>query len=141
MERIDRIKDALTDMGDSTIAWIWNEYCDKVKYTDDQIFSMGDFDELNYHRAPIDIANDVSRGNFNPNDEWFRYTIWGIESGDAEDFVDYDALAEYIDEYDEDFGDSDLREALEEEEEEDEEEDLLEPMFGEALGHLDNMKL
>lgn len=139
MERIDRIMDALTDMGDSTIVWIWNEYCDKVNYMDDQIFSMDDFDELNYGRDPIDIAKDVYKGDFSPYDDWFRFTIWGITTGEAEDFVDYDDLAEYIDEHDEDFGDSDLREALEDEEEE--EEDLLEPMFGEALGHLDNMKL
>lgn len=137
MERIDRIMDALRDMGDSTIVWIWNEYCDKVNYTDEQICSMYDFNDFNCGRDPIDIAKDVSKSDFNPYDDWFKYTIWGIESGDAEDFVDYDDLAEYIDEHDEDFGDSDLREALEEEEEE----DLLEPMFGEALGHLDNMKL
>ena len=76
---------------------------------DDEIYSdMDDFDELMSNYSPMEIAEMVFYGgDFNPNDEYFRFNAYGnLESanwGDvvavAEDLVD-DILYHLVNNYD-----------------------------------------
>ena len=47
------------------------------------------------------------------NDDYFKFTIYGVQSFDnISDYVDFDALADYIIDNDEDLNDDELREIL-----------------------------
>lgn len=62
----------------------WNGYLG-----DDRYFGMYDFDELMQGKTPSEIAQEVWNGGFNPNDDYFRFTIYGVESDCYKDYSDY----------------------------------------------------
>lgn len=62
----------------------WNGYLN-----DDRWYSMSEFDDLMYGRSPREVAEKIT-SDFNINDEYFRFTICGLESSDDIDYSDYD---------------------------------------------------
>lgn len=130
----DAILECLNNMDTDDLVAIHNEYCEADNDPDDRIESMIEFDDLLYGKKPSEIADMVSGQNFRSSDDYFWFTIYGVESSDfvddmpiyKEDIAKYieekhdslynDEIQEIIDEYEED-------EDEEEEEEEDEEED------------------
>ncbi len=54
-----------------------------------QVISMDTFNELMHGVEPLEIANRIYFGNFNPNDEYFRFNGYGnLESLDEYDIKD-----------------------------------------------------
>lgn len=106
-----KIIEYLENLDDQTLLELHNDYCDHNSYYDDHIYYMSDLNELLYGKAPseiIDLAGDI-----NTNDDYLQYTIYGVQSFDRiSDYVDLDALADYIIDEDEDLNDDELREIL-----------------------------
>lgn len=92
----DLIDDVLNGVvSDHDIAEIWNEYCDKVNYPEDHVYSM-DFLE-DFLTMTDTTAYDVITGNvidpdcFCYQENWFIDSIWGLRSGNTVgDLIDFD---------------------------------------------------
>lgn len=124
MTRFEKIREAIDEMHGSEIVDLHNEYCDAVNYPDDHIYSMEEFDEIMSGMTPWEIARAAYySGKFCPACDWFWFNGYGnLESSDfVLESVDADAIAKYIDENDDDLGNSDIADILEAEEEEEEE--------------------
>lgn len=121
MKRVERINDYLESLLDrGRISIIWNEYCG----IDDCVYPMGELDEVLGGTAPSDILRASYYGDFNPNDDYFKYNRRGnlVSTSTIREWVDIDELAEYIDENEEDYGVPELRDILWDDYEEEEEE-------------------
>ena len=70
-EKIKAIIEAMDD-GDKTA--LWNESCYECNYYDDEIYSMGEFDEIMDGYTPSDIAQKIYYGGgFDPNSAYFCF--------------------------------------------------------------------
>ena len=76
-EKIEAIKNIIEDMDDSDAVALHNEYCYETNDYDDEIIEMERFDEICEGMAPIEIANHIFYGDFNPNHEYFHYDGYG----------------------------------------------------------------
>lgn len=119
MTKAEMIKDLLENgMSDSYSLMIYNEYLDKVEYYDDRIYNIDEFDEVMNCMKPLDIALKIFYGDFRPNDNYFKFDgCANLQSFDyLSDEIDYEEIADYIVDNNEDFDDIDIREILDEEE-------------------------
>ena len=70
---------------------------------DDRIYSMDELDDLLCDKKPSEVLRMVDTGNFNYNDDFFYYSIYGIRSTDEKEYfndVDYlEVFEELIDNY------------------------------------------
>ena len=58
-------------------------------FNDEEWFTMDMFDEFMSGKTPLEIATEVTWGEFNPNDGYFRWDGCGnLESGDCGDVYD-----------------------------------------------------
>lgn len=49
---------------------------------DDRVYNMEDFDELMSGKSPLEIARDIEDNDFSTSDNYFMFTIYGVESTD-----------------------------------------------------------
>ena len=83
-EKIEAIKNIIEGMDDSDAVALHNEYCYETNDYDDEIIEMERFDEICEGMTPIEIANHIFYGDFNPNHEYFHYDGYGnFESTDC----------------------------------------------------------
>ena len=115
----DFIREVIVDnFGSDDYVSLNNEYCNETGYMDDYIEYMDMFDDVMDGYTPTDIARMVIDGDFSINDNYFKFTIYGVESFSyPDDEMDLDEIISYICENDNDLGDSDVRAALDEWEE------------------------
>lgn len=72
---------------------------------DDRAYNMEDFDELMSGKSPLEIARDIDGNNFSTSDDYFYYTIYGLESTDdkydiySSNYGAVEVLDELIDKY------------------------------------------
>lgn len=72
---------------------------------DDRVYNMEDFDELMSGKSPLEIARDIEGNNFSTNDDYFQFTIYGVESTDdkydvySSNYSTDNVLDELIDKY------------------------------------------
>ena len=83
-EKVEAIKNIIEDMDDSDAVALHNEYCYEINDYDDEIIEMERFDEICEGMTPIDIANHIFYGDFNPNHSYFRYD--GYANFESTDF-------------------------------------------------------
>lgn len=122
MTRFERINERLENMDTDELLAVYNEYCQRNNYYDDEIFEMCEINNFLSGTAE-EILNGIVADSFNINNNYFRVTIYGIESFDyPDDYIHTEDIARYIDRTENDFGDSDIAEILDEYEEESEEE-------------------
>ena len=102
-----RVIELLQEMNDCELVYLHNEYCQKTKSYDYEIYPMDMFDELMHGLDPYTIACRVAYGEFNGSDEYFRFNGYGniqtIHKWDIDRYVDYVDIARYIVENDDDF--------------------------------------
>lgn len=89
----DLVDEVLYDLKDKYIVDLWNEYCDKNDYNDENIFSMyelADYLELKGTTAyEVITGNVVDFGCFCYQEDWFIDSMWGLRSSDSPwDLVD-----------------------------------------------------
>lgn len=92
----DLVDEVLYDLNDKDIVKLWNEYCDKNDYNDDNIFSMCEL--VDYLELKGTTAYEVITGNvvdfdcFCYQEDWFIDSMWGLRSSDSPwDLVDIDS--------------------------------------------------
>ena len=139
MEKFDKIMDVLKNMDDCELVSVWNEYCDKVNCFDDRIYSMDELDEIMNGQDAQYILNRAFFGHdqwseessFNPNRDWFTFNGYGnFISMDAIgynkysgkfmcDYLDEDALTNYIVDNEDSLYNDDIQDVLDEDEDED----------------------
>lgn len=70
----EKIKAIIDEMDDGDKIALWNESCRECSYYDDEIYSMGEFDEIMDGYSPLDIVRKIYYGaNFNPNHDYFAF--------------------------------------------------------------------
>lgn len=120
MRNIEEIKEFLTDLNDAEMLAIYREYADRNYY--ESVYDMEEFDEIMSNATPTEIARKIYYGEFNPNDNYFIFDgNCNLESADyLDELIDYNDIAQYIYDNDEDFDNNDLRDFLDNEEEQEE---------------------
>ena len=122
MSKEERVRTTLEDMGRNVID-VFNKYCESNEYWEERFEDMGSFDDFCHGMTATKILSIVDE-DFNTDDEFFRDTIWGLVSWTEDEAYEEilgnwsDELVKYIIENNEDFGYSELEDALHEEDEE-----------------------
>ena len=95
----EKIKAIIEAMDDGNKVALWNESCRECSYYDDEIYSMGEFDEIMDGYSPSDIAQKIYYGaNFNPNHDYFAFdgyanlTSFGYAGDQNSPFCLYDLV-------------------------------------------------
>ena len=81
---------------------VFNDMCEQLDswdgfLGDDRYYSMYEFDELLDGRSPLEIAQLVEGCDFDSNDEYFKFTIYGVESTNEPDYSDYYSAEDVLD--------------------------------------------
>jgi hypothetical protein len=71
---------------------------------DDRYYLMYEFDELLYGKSPLEIAELVSGEDFNTGDDYFRFTMYGVESTSDVDYSEYYSAEDVLDRVIDDYG-------------------------------------
>ena len=112
----ERIKEAVEDMDEADLVWLWNRYCDKVDYVDDIIEPMNMLDDFMHGMTATEIFENLRGNDFDINEEWFKVDMWGYKStDDVSDWIDKDEMIDYIVEHEDWLESIDIREAFDEE--------------------------
>lgn len=107
------ITEVLDNLYDSSLVCVWNDYCDSVNYCDDKVYCMNELDELCGNESLTSFLNNLDIGNFDLNDDYFYFSIWGLRSlSDIYDVIQIDEMVDYIIDTDETF-DLDIDDILE----------------------------
>lgn len=109
-----KVREQIADLTEEEQVAIWNEYCEKVGYYDDEIFG-NDLDEILAGKTPSEVAVIVCTDAYNPYDDYccfdgygrlksFSYTNDYCSPFDMDDLVNWivdneDTLG-YFNEYD-----------------------------------------
>lgn len=118
MDMREKLQECIENMTDSELFEVWNGYCLNNHYDDDLLISMADFDERLEGESPSEIIGLITDNDFNVNDDYFKHTIYGLESfNTVSDAVYIDDLINYIIRTEESFNNSDIQDILSEEEE------------------------
>lgn len=117
----EKIREYIESLTNEEKRNLWNEYCNDSNRTDDWIYDMLEFDDINEGKTPSDIALSICYGDFRATDNYFWFDGYG--NFESSDWIDdnscpfcIDELIDYIIENDNDLYDDNIREILEEEE-------------------------
>lgn len=125
-ELIERIEETLYDMSEAEQMEVWNEYCDANNYTDDRI-EYNEPDELLGGQTPSEILRGIDIGEYDLNDTYAYFTIYGLRSSNYLDECqpfDLSVVIDYVINHEDALNNDDLQQVLDEyveEEDEDEE--------------------
>lgn len=91
----DEIIEYLEDMSDNELITAWNEYQNE-NYYENQVYYMEEFNEIMDNYTPLEIANLVWHGDFNPNDDYFTFGVYLESHYSVSDLISIDELADFI---------------------------------------------
>lgn len=100
MFNLEKIKEAITDLDDSDMVALWNDYCEANNYYDDYI-EYNDIDELCYGLKPSEVLNRIDKDKYNQYDRycsidgWGEYVSFDYADSDESPF-DLDSVAQWI---------------------------------------------
>ena len=124
-EKVEAIKNIIEGMDESDAVALHNEYCYETNNYDDEIIEMERFDEICEGMTPIEIANHIFYGDFNPNHSYFHYDGYGnFESTNyPTDWIYPGDIAREVGDREKSFGNDEIQEEIDSwSEDEDEEE-------------------
>jgi hypothetical protein len=121
----NNITEYLESLRSSELLFIYSEFCSAANYRDDEIFSMDDFEEIVCGWKPLELAQRIFYGDFNPNHNYFYFNGYGnlVSTDYPADLVSIPDIAAYIIENDDELFDDEIREMLDEYNESEEEEE------------------
>ncbi len=124
-EKVEAIKNIIEGMGESDAVALHNEYCYETNNYDDEIIEMERFDEICEGMTPIEIANNIFYGDFNPNHSYFHYDGYGnFESTDyPTDWIYPGDIAREVVDREESFRNDEIQEEIDSWSEDDDEEE------------------
>jgi hypothetical protein len=126
MDKRARIVEVLEKLSSRVMVEVYNRYCDEANYPNDRIEDNTDEFLNNMYPTGAEMASQLDgNSNYGYRDDYARLDGLGnLESTDSpEDWVEFDEVARYAEDNDEDFGDDEIREILDEEEESDDNDD------------------
>jgi hypothetical protein len=71
-----KVRELIMDWTEDEQVAIWNEYCEKVGYYDDEILE-NDLDELLSGKTPSEVASIVCTDAYNPYDDYVCFDGYG----------------------------------------------------------------
>lgn len=120
----DKIIEYIDTLSDNEKAYLWNQYCSDVGYSDDAIEYFEEDTINEFFQSPYDALRAAFFGEVSFNHDYFKLNGYGnIVTGYPDDFADWEDVASYAIENEEDFGYDEIRYIilLDEDEDEDEE--------------------
>lgn len=119
------ITEYLESLRSSELLSIHSELCSAANYYDDEVFSMDDFEEIVSGWKPLELAQRIFYGDFNPNRDYFYFNGYGnlVSTDYPEDLIDISEIVSYIIENDDELFDDEIREMLDEYNESEKEEE------------------
>lgn len=116
----------LDNMSDADKINLYNNYCEENRCFEDKIYSMVELEDYIGDLSQYtlgDLFGRFQKDDFNYDDDFFRDTIYGIESTDYPFYwIDMDELVNYILFHEDCLGNKEIAEALLEAQEDEEEE-------------------
>lgn len=112
-----KLMELLENMDAEDLRNVSNEYDEVVCCYDDVIYRMDEFDDVFQGGTPTDIAKRILGEDFSLDDDYFVFTIYGIESFsrfNLINYVDIEEVVEYIIENKNCLGNSDVDDMLKE---------------------------
>lgn len=106
-----KLMELLENMDAEDLRSVSNEYNEVVCCYDDEIYRMDEFDDVCQGWTPTDIAKKILGEDFSLDDDYFVFTIYGIESFSRFNLinhVDIEEVVEYIIENENCLGNSDV---------------------------------
>ena len=124
-EKIEAIKNIIEDMDTSDAVALHNEHCYETNDYDDEIIEMERFDKICEGMTPIDIANHIFYGDFNPNHEYFHYDGYGNfkSTNYPTDWIYPGDIAREVVDREKSFGNDEIQEEIDSWSEDEDEED------------------
>lgn len=121
MKSLDRIIEVLNDLSDYELIDVHNRYCENNNYMDDYIEYMSEIDCMFSGMSATEFLSKIDFDNFDVNNNYFVYTIYGLVSFDYVDDdncpICIDEIASYILNNSDDLECSEIADCLEEIEE------------------------
>ena len=108
MTRYEMILEFLEDMNTGDAVVLHNDYCDAVNYVDDRYYSMYEFDDLFCGCSPLDIVDKIGN-DFNSCDDYFYFDGYGYAKSVSYPEIDFEEIAQYIDDNDDPLWNSDIQ--------------------------------
>lgn len=71
--KLDYIRAALEELTDVEIVYVWNLYTENMRYDEDRVYSMDEFDDLFSDYTPMQIVEAVTGNEFDPRDPYMYY--------------------------------------------------------------------
>ena len=131
MKKFESVKEALDNMSERDLFWLYKEYVGQARLYDDEIFDMDDFNEIMSALTPMDVASKILYGDFRPNDCYFKFDGYAnLESIDClknaidlDEIADYIKIADYIINNENSLGNNEIQEILDKDDDEEKEEE------------------
>lgn len=110
----DRIEDYLDTLDAGELIEFHNEYCNVTNNIEDHIYKMYEANDI-LTGTPLEIISSLNIEYFNPEEDYFRNTVYGYESTDfpESDWIDTSEIADYMARNEDAFGDSTIDDILE----------------------------
>ena len=117
------ITEYLESLSPSALRSIHSEFCSAANYYDNEVFDMDDFEEIVSGWKPLELAQRIFYGDFNPNHDYFYFNGYGnlVSTDYPEDLIDISEIVSYIVGNDDELYDDEIREMLDEYNESEEE--------------------
>lgn len=91
----EKIGEELKALSAYELVYMWNDYCDDVRYYDDRIYMMDELDDLFCGCSPTEVLDKCR--DVDTSDDFWKDTIYGVKSiSDVEDEIDIDDLIDWI---------------------------------------------
>ena len=118
------ITEYLESLRSSELLSIHSEFCSAANYYDNEVFNMDNFEEIVSGWKPLELAQRIFYGDFNPNRNYFYFNGYGnlVSTDYPEDLIDISEIVSYIVENDDELYNDEIREMLDEYNEDEEEE-------------------
>ena len=127
MSKEDRIAELFNSLDESEKVFGWNEYCDRNSYYEDRIYPMSELDMYIGSLSDYTVGELLNRFQLNDFDidhDYFRDTIYGIESiSDVDCVIDVDDFVQYCIRNDDALGNGAIRDILDDDEDDPEDEE------------------
>jgi hypothetical protein len=112
----EMIEEAIYNMSNDDLLYLYNEYCDYTNCYEDRLYFMEDFNEVCAGMNPYDIVLSVQLGDFRTNDRYFLMNGYGNFKSfdDVAEVIVTDDIVDYIVDNDASFGNDEIQSILEE---------------------------
>ena len=121
MTKLEKIIECIQNMTDTEMLSLHNEYCYATNNYDDEIMDVDRLDEICNGQSVEWIIHRVYFGEYHPQADYIKFNGYGnfksIFKYELSEYIDENAIAEYIIDNDECFCNDDIKEILEDEEE------------------------